>query len=404
MENKDIVMLWASGIMIFLLILLSSSVFAQENGKIYQLSYSPSEPNVLEDTTISIGVENPSDRARSYSMVLQISKEGKIVHEEEFTFTLEKSKSIVFTPQYTPQDLGEHQIIVSLYDKFKIDLIDTSVVTFNAVSQLGPFDIIVDPLTTRVRPGFLLPTKVILENLGKKGVDIELRLSVNCPDIVSTQTLTVFVPSNNPVEKLVSMQACDQEGLYEVVGSIVLFNRSWITASSQFFVNSSYIRLQFDAPDKLILRPGENYVVPIEVTNLGNQKIYDLEFVIQKIPLNWQQIIPKSVKEIKENETVVFIVNITIPKDAELRPYEARFTAVSNEVLERKISTIEVVPLTTTLISNGGVPVVTYVLISISGFAITVIGGFIFRKSLRKKEIPTERLEVLKRIKERIRK
>ena len=263
MENKNIIMWWASGIMILSLILLSSSVLAQENGKIYQLSYSPAEPVVLEDTKISIGVENPSDKTQRYHMELQITKDGKVVHEEDFTFNLEKTKGIFFTPQYTPQDIGEHQVIVKLHDKLQVGLIDTRVMTFNVVSHLGPFDIAIDTLTTRIRPGLLLPAKVLLENMGTKGVDVEVRLEVNCPDKTLTQSLTVFVPSNNQTERLVSMQTCEQEGLYDIYASIVIFNKTWVSSSSQFFVNSSYIQLQFNAPEKLTLKPGEGYTLPI---------------------------------------------------------------------------------------------------------------------------------------------
>ncbi len=402
--KKQIIIMWAIIGVIFLSAI--SPALAQESGEITQLIYSPSEPVVFDDTTISIRVEN-SDKTKDYFMLLQIIKDGKMVNEQKFTFSLGSAKGITFTPQYTPQDIGVHEVVVKLFDKFQIDLLDTKVIDFNVVSHLGPFDIILDPLTTRIRPGFNLPVKLLLENMGTKGVDVEVRLSINCPDKVLTQTLTVFAPSDNDTERIVGMLVCDQEGLYEIIGSIILFNKTWVSSSSQFFVNSSYTSLRFDVPEKLIMRPGQNFTLPIEVTNLGSQKISNLEFVIQRIPLAWQKISPSSVTEVKLNETVIFIVEINIPQDAETRPYEARFTAVSPEVIERKIATLEVVALSTIPpIKSTGFSILTYVIISMSLLVSLIVSGIILQSYLRKRPywpINKEKMNILKKIKEKIR-
>ena len=391
---------------LFFIIMFSSTALAQENGKIYQLSYLPAEPVVFGVTTISIGVENSGDKTQNYLMHLQIVKEGKVMHEQEFTFALEKTKGIFFTPQYTPQDIGDHEVIVRLYDKFQIDLLDTQIIKFNVVSHLGPFDISIDTLTTRIRPGIFLPAILLLENKGAKGTDVEVRVSVNCPDKILTQTLTFFIPANNQTERLVTTQTCDQEGLYDILASIIIFNKTWVSSSSQFFVNASYIQLQFDAPEKITLKPGESYSFPVEVTNLGNQKISDLQFIIQRIPLAWQKISPSSIIEVEPNEKVVFIVSITVPQDAETRSYEVRMTAAAEEVLERKISTLEIASLAALpVVPSAGTPIVTYTLIFISSLISLAIGGGLLRKYIKRLQrapIQKERLEILKKIKEKI--
>jgi len=406
MEKQNIIMNIRIGTMILSFILLSSTALAQESGKIYQLSYSPAEPVVFDVTTISIGIENTGSKIQNYLMYLQMIKDGKIVHEQEFTFTLEKTKGIFFTPQYTPQDIGGHEVIVRLYDKFKLDLFDTQIIKFNVISHLGPFDISINPLTTRIRPGILLPATLLLENKGAKGIDVEVRVSVNCPDKELTQTLTVFVPANNQTERLVSMQICEQEGLFDILASIIIFNKTWVSSSSQFFVNVSYIQLQFDAPEKITLKPGESYSFPIEVTNLGNQKISDLQFIIQRIPLEWQKTSPSSIIEVEPHEKVVFIVNITVPPDAETKSYEVRMTAVAEEVLQRKISTLEIASLAALpVVPSAGIPIVTYILISISSVISLAIGGGILRKYLKRLQrvpIQKKRLEILNKIKEKI--
>lgn len=391
----------------FSLLLISSPSFAQENGKIYQLTYLPSEPVVLEDTTLSIGVENQGDKTQSYLMSLQIIEEGKIVHEQEFTFTLERTKGIFFTPKYTPQTIGEHQAIVRLYDKLGFDLFDTQLMKFNVVSHLGPFDIEIEPLTARIRPGLLLPAKVFLENMGAKGTDVEVRLTVDCPDKRLTQSSTFFVPSNAQSERLISMQTCEQEGLYDIYADIVLFNKTWVSSSSQFYVNSTYIQLQFDVPEKLTLKPGENYTLPIEVTNLGNQKIHDLQFVVQRIPLAWQKTTPSSITEVEPNETVVFILSISIPKDAEPRSYESRMTVFAEEVLERKILTLEIVSLAVLPIALPvqAVHVFSYLIISLLVSATTLITAGLVYTRKKKRELASavsKRSDIIKKIKDKI--
>ena len=398
----------------FLIILISSPVLAQaqENGRIYHLTYSPAEPVALEDVTISIGVENPSDKAQSYFMQLQMAKDGRIVHEQEFTFTLEKTKGIFFTPTFAPQYIGEYEVIVKLYDKAKYELFDTKIIEFNSVSHLGPFDIVIEPLTSRVRPGLTLPAKLFLENMGTKGTDVEVRISVNCPDKTLTQTLTVFLPTRNRTEQLVSMQTCEQEGLYEISASILVFNRTWISSVSQFFINSSFIQLQFEAPEKIVLQLGQNYSFPVEVTNLGNQKITDLKFVVQRIPLAWQKTSPSSVIEVEPNEKVVFIVSIAIPQDAEPKTYEVRMTAAAEEVLERQISVLEVSPLAVlpSLTSAGGTSILRYVLISLGSLVGALVIGVLLRRYVKRKPsfapkmhtVIPERLETLRKLKEKL--
>jgi len=266
---------------------------------------------------------------------------------------------------------------------------------------LGPFDIIIDPLTTRIRPGLALPAQLILENRGTKGTDVEVRISINCPDRPISQFLTVFLGGGNKTERLVNMQACDQEGAYELQASIVIFNKTWISSSSTFFVNSTFIQLEFEVPEKIILYPGENYTFPVEVTNIGGQKVSNARFVIQRIPLEWQKISPRSIPSINPNEKVLFVVTIAVPADAEQKPYEMRMTALADETLERKISALEVIPLAALPIYTG-LPIKTLVITSLS--LLTTV-SIIFVIKQRIKSIPyqaNERLKILNNIKRKI--
>ncbi|MBI2034877.1 MAG: hypothetical protein HYT11_04060 [Candidatus Levybacteria bacterium] len=388
------------------IILFSSASLAQEKGDIYQVSSSPEEAVVFETVKISMNANNPSDKDQSYLMVLQITKDGKLIHEEEFAFTLGRGKGIQFTSEYVPQDIGEHEAVIWLYDKFKTTLFDTQIIKFNVVSHLGPFDIEIEPLTTRIRPGLSLPAKILLENMGIKGVDAEIEIKVNCPDADLAQKLTFFVPAGDKTEKLIRTQVCDQEGLYNIRASIVLFNKTWVSSSSQFFVNSSYIELQFDPPENIKLNPSESYTFPVEVTNLGNQKITDLKFVVQRIPLAWQKVSPSSVIEVGPNEKAVFIVNITVPSDAKAETYEISMTAVAEETLERKMSTLEVASLATLPVVTPKVfSVISYLIISLVASATTLVTVGLMYARKKKRDLTSavsKRAEIIKKIKETV--
>ncbi len=381
--------------------LLSLPVFANEYGEIQELRYLLAEPVVFEDMDLFIGVNNPDENIRNYLLEVEFVKEGKIVASQEFTFSLQGSKKITFTPTFVAQDIGRHEIIVKLYDKFRIDLYDTKIISFDSISNIGPFDIVLETLTNRVRPNFLLPTRIILTNMGQKGVDVEVRVSINCPNGKSVQTATVFSPSKEETELLMSTQACEQDGLYEAEGSIILFNKTWITSSSSFFVNSSYVQLDIDITENITIRPGDSWVVPVTVRNNGNEIANDLKFVVQRVPAGWQTITPASIAEIRPNETVIFIINITVPRDAEAKSYEARMTAVSRETLERKIIRLEVLPLavlpaTPQTYAN----LARYALIGLSSIGGLTIVAITARKYKSRKEIKPDRHGDLQKLRE----
>ena len=397
--KKQKIMWYSIGIIFLSFLLLTT--YAQQDGKITQLTYSPTEPIVLENMEFSIKAFNPTDSTRNYLLLLQIVKEGKSIHEEELTFSLNGNKEITLSPTYVPSGIGGYDIVVKLYDNLKFSLYDTKFISFTSSSRLGPFDLTIDTFTDRIRPGYLLPTKITLENMGIKGTDVEVRVSIDCHNYTISQSLTMFVAGGNAAEKLVSIKTCDQDGLYDVSAGIILFNQTWAVSSNQFFVNSTYIKLGIEAPEKLVLKPGETISFTVQVTNLGSDKINNLQFVVQRIPLEWQQISPPLVKELAPDQVGIFIINITIPKYSEPQFYEIRMTASANEAFERKLSTLEVVAVASTpLLSNS---LFSYGAVII-GLIIILIVIFLHRYLKRKQEvIPLpERLEVLKRIKEKL--
>ncbi|MFH0890308.1 MAG: NEW3 domain-containing protein [Candidatus Aenigmatarchaeota archaeon] len=387
MPKQKMIMRSVFAVLLFVFILIPSAS-AKADGRIYQLAYSPTEPAVLEDIKISVGVENPSDKTQNYFMQVQVVKDGKPVHEQVFAFSVAKGKQTQFTLLYPPEAIGEHQVVARLYDNLKINLISTEIITFNAVSYLGPFDIIIEPLTSRLRPDLRLPAKLILENMGAKGTDVEVRISVDCENPI-TQSLTTFVPSHAKIEKLITSPVCENEGLHEISAEILIFNRTWVSSTSQFVVNSSFVQLQFEVPENITLQPGQSFTFPIEVTNVGNQKISDLKFVIERIPLDWQKTTPTSLKGVESNETAIFLVNITVPVDAQADSYEIRMTVTAYETIEKKNSVLNVVNLAAYPETQTTVQPVTKSLVSVAIYlllaAIVLVVAALLKKHLNQR-------------------
>ena len=139
LKRKPVKQFWF--VLVVLLILVSvPSILAQKTGNIQEVSYLPAEPIILEDVKISVDIENPTEKSQNYYLLVQIVHEGNVVNEHESTFSIEKGKRIQYVLWHTLEAIGEHQTIVRLYDKLKINLLDTKLLAFNAVSHLGQAD------------------------------------------------------------------------------------------------------------------------------------------------------------------------------------------------------------------------------------------------------------------------
>jgi len=329
-------------ISIFLIIV--PMVVAQETkGKIYTLTYSPLEPIVADDMTISVGVENTDSAAREYILDVVVIKDGRVKYKEKFTFKLNAGRGITFPPTYTPDDIGDHEIIAKLYDKFGVELLSTKLLKFNSISHIGPFDLEVAVPSDVVRPNTRIPIITQLVNMGEKGTDVEVKLTMDC--IAKQDPIEKFILFLKPKEslkKVISIATCPEEGLHDVLGEIILFNRTWISSTSQIFINSSFIELVFDVPELFLIKPGESKVFDLAIKNYGNKIIHDLQVIIGTLPQAWIRINPVSVIEVEPGETAIFIINITVPEDAEETTYNFGISAAADETLTRKPTSLQV--------------------------------------------------------------
>lgn len=324
------------------LLLISSSISEQKIGEIYDLTFSPSEPVALQTMTINVGVKNTGNLPANFKLKIFVIKDGQIKHQNSFEFDLQPGKTVSFSSSYVPDDIQEFEILAKLYDKYETELYDSKMLKFNVISDIGPFDLFVEPLTRIVKPGEELPISLTLINKGEKGTDVKIRVEVLCLNSTPLNEFLVFLEPKSSLEKIVSVPTCKEEGLYAVSSNLVLFNKTWVSAMNQFIINKTSFELTLKFPEKIEVQQGESKVFDVAIKNLASSMVTNLKLLIEKIPSEWYSIKPDSITKIEPNETVLFIVNLSIPKDAVAKEYPITIIVAANEVYKKDNSVLKV--------------------------------------------------------------
>lgn len=324
-------------------LILSLSQRTEQAGRISSLTFSPVEPILFEEVSINIGIENTWDSYKEYKLKVFISKEGQIKYEEKFLFGLKPGRSLFISPLFVPDDIGEFEVIVKLYDKYEVELYDTSMIRFVVTSRIGPFDISVDVLTRVVEPGGDLPIMLSITNMGERGTDVKVRVEVFCfnqSPIFSE--FYVFLESKSSLKRLVSLPVCQEVGMHMISSDVILLNRTWVTAKTHFLINETLLKLVLKSPEVIEVEQGESRVFDVFVKNPSNSVVHGLRLAIERIPAEWVKLKPETIVEVKPNETVLFIVNLTVPEDLQPKEYPISIIAGATEVLTERRTTLRV--------------------------------------------------------------
>jgi len=334
-------------LLLSVIILSSLSIARAEiNGAIAGFSYHPGNVAVLDNVTFIIQTKNTGTEATEYNLQLTISNEGQILDKENFSFSLKAGQAITFSPTFSPDTIGQYQVLVELFDKYGTKKFDSRIENINVVSTIGPFDLSIDIPSNVMRPGERIPALLSISNMGEKGTDVDVELAIPCLNQSTiTKEFFVFIGSHSTYGANVPMDSCNEYGTHEIEASIILFNKTWITASSRFYESNSIIDIAFDVPDAITLSPGAQNHYGIYVKNNGQIPIHNLKLIISKIPVQWASIRPEIITEVNPSETVIFIANITAPSDAAPQNFTFGFYAASDEVLKRIQSNFILLPL-----------------------------------------------------------
>lgn len=333
--------------LVFLLILPTVSAQTYD-GKIYSLFYEPIETVILDSLTISMGVQNTGEEFNAYLLKLYITKDGRVLYETSFTFQLQPTEAVTFSPTYVPEELGRYQIVVELFDQYELEKYDSRSLSFYVISDIGPFDLSLDVLTRTVKPGEELPMIIKLTNMGEHGIDVKVKVTVNCYQQTDIRNdFFVYIDGRSSLDRYLSMQTCEEVGLHDVSSQILVFNKTWVDSTNTFFTSDTYVELKMRPPEEIELMQGSSELVEIFVDNIADIAVSDLRLVVEDIPLGWFSTKPSSIIRVRPNERVLFLLNISIPMDAQTKEYHITILAAADEVIRREDSTLKVLPAST---------------------------------------------------------
>ena len=321
----------------FILLLPLALAQGTGEGKITSFTVQPNEPLVYDTITATIGVSNPSGSEASYKLEFLVTKDGKILISTPFTFTLQPGLGISFSPSFVSKDIGQYEMVAKLSDPYGIETRDIQLRKVNIVSEIGPFDIAIDSPSDVIYPGTKIPLILTLANMGEKATDIQVRVTVECdsePDI--EQEFFVFMYPGAVQDRQITSDTCNERGPHDLTASVIVFNRTWISALNQIMLSEPTIGLEFEPPQSITLRAGRSTVFDVRVTNTGEQDANDVRLLLPRVPKEWVEISPPKVSSVSAGQAALFIVNITPPADALPGEIKSDFSAAADQVLERK--------------------------------------------------------------------
>lgn len=344
------------------------------SGEILSVEHEPEEPKFLESFTVTIVVKNNGQLKNDYLLDLKITKNGQLNYNDEMTFSLLPDSTITFSPTYVPNDIGEHEIIIRLYDKNKTKIYDEKILTFVSQSDVGPFDLEVDMPSRVIGIGDSLPASIKIKNVGVYGTDIGLNLDVECTggDKIS-ENMYIFVNGSSEIMKQIFMRTCGDVGQHTLTASLTLYNKELISSKNQFYVNATMPKVIVNTQELIKGKSGETTNFVIEVINLNGFDFKNIKPFVYGIPSDWLLIKPSSFNLLEPNESALFTVMLNIPENVETKTQEITIGIGSDNAYSKKESILE---LTGSSVRPSIDILTIYQLVSTYWIQITMILGF----------------------------
>lgn len=313
-------------------------ISGEGKGQIYSMAVNP-EVKVSEEATSLVGAHNSYTAKYSYKLFIYLVKEGVVKESSEFEFTLEPNRGTTFSFTFVPDTVGEHEIVAKLYDKFETELFDVKSIKTNSTSDIGPFDLFLEPLTRTIGPAEILPVILKMLNTGKKGSEVNVRVSMKCASEISVNDFYIFLKPETGMEKMVSLASCEETGLKKIAAEVLIFNTTFARSSSQVFVRDNP-KLEVKVPEKIEVKIGESKILTIIVQDTTNLSVNNLKLAVEGIPSDWLSTIPDTIVNIQPGAEAIFLLNVSIPKDAEEKGYPVKIYVGGDEVFGSKEAVI----------------------------------------------------------------
>lgn len=375
---------------------------ASVGGEIAAITVDPAKPLVMEDTTATVGARNPQNRQNDYLLKIVVSRAGRVVEESDFTFSLNAGKELSVSFPFSPTGIGGHSVVAKLYDKYGTVLHSEKVLDFVVSSEVGPFDVQLDVLSRNIRPGYDIPMMLTLKNMGTSGTDVQVAVSMECGSQGSVyKDLFVYVGGAGSLDKSLSLPACNEEGQHEVSAKIVMFGGTLAQSTSSVFINSTQRPAQLRAPKYIEAAKGTSKVFDIYVRNDDGEDVNNVRVMLNGVPAGWISVEPKSVPSIAPNGSAMFLVNVSVPPDAEAAEYPFTVSLGGDEVLAQQESVLSVIGAAGALpaVASGGYG--QYDALRLAA-AVVIVAAAAFWLS-RKRQASVSRKVILMKVKDMVR-
>lgn len=313
------------------------------NGRIFTAEYKPDQPKIFERITATIVAENNGKEKNNYLLEIKITKNGQLKYDNDFTFSLLPDETVSFSPSYTPDEIGEFNVLVRLYDKKGEKIYDEEILNFVVQSDVGPFDLEVDLPSHMVGVGDSLPATISIKNVGKYGTDIELGIDIYCVDGEKTsKTMYIFVNASSDVKKQVFLETCAGVGQQTLLTSLNLYGKELLSSKTQFYINATMPKVSMKTQNQIKANSGEKTTFGIEIMNPNDFDLMAIKPFIYGIPPDWLVIQPSSFSILKSNESAVFAATIDVPEDVETKSYDIVVGIGGNNVFSKNEAMLSV--------------------------------------------------------------
>lgn len=234
------------------------------------------------------------------------------------------------------------------------------------VATGGPYDVIIDYIDPEVEQGSYLNFRVIIENMGEYGqdVDVDYWITDSSGEEWSRESAAVFTPSGQNVtfDNNLFIFSSQPTGLYTFHVKVTYSNlQDPIEKTATFSVIPMQAAqppeeqpagggVQPEAPsagptppppvpdmeieyfpDEIAVEAGVSRFINIKLNNIGNADIHNITFSIQGITPDWYEFEPETIGVLKKDDSLTVILKITVPGGTKKGDHSAKLIVKSTQ-------------------------------------------------------------------------
>jgi len=332
---------------IVLVILSITQIYAEEyiepNAEIVDFYVSPEILLTNHHSKVTITIKNTGTTTDSFKVKLYVLKEGVIEHEVNFDFILSPDEIGIDSTHFIPSSIGAYRIRGEVWDIYESRLYDSEMIEKKVKSEVGPFDSLVDIITTYPYPGKDVIALMTVVNKGIEKVDVVVNYKIEGTNISGEYTTAPEPESES--SKPIFLVAPSESDLYTLSTEVKYLDSVVASSFGKFFVTpEEYIpMLEINGvPPAVKVEQGDSESLSIAVDNIGDDSIHDLQIITKGIPLEWLKRWPSFIYEVEPNDSRVFIISLDVPDNAHVGEYPIEFIAAAKETSSQDSSNLVV--------------------------------------------------------------